>query len=841
MPALTFDQTFSMEDVNELKSLLSKAHQPRVQMFLKNAIDSSTAMLEQIAPAADILSGEQTQMDVDNLTSETMTKDTTSTHLSPKPPIQQPQSQDTTTSTTTRQRVEIIKHVKPITEYSWSETNTTMTLYVSIPPRVNVNMTDEGQILIEGEVPQLKCGDRWFELDVSGGGRVVYRVRFSNLAGEIDEGKSGVKVKKDKIVINLGKVKSGAWGSLVKKAEKRAPKMDKDPESSLMDMIKQMYEDGDDEMKRMIAKTWTENRDKKGNRGLGGVDFESRPLLAFYSCYLPDPKTADYDVLLQLITIRLDAFVENDYVVVLFAGGSKHQPSWAWLFKAYSKLSRKYRKNLKNLYVVHTSMFFKLLMQMMAPLISPKFSRKLVWVASLEKLSALVPMQNLPIPQVVLEVDNRVGTTSQPTSPTTTHSTIATPWSPNMSTNQNLPPVASRSKPPGAGPVDPAILAKKQFTVPVEMLMGSDCSKGLPRVVVDCVTFIRAKGMFTEGIFRRSPSSQALQHTKEMYDNNKEKIDLEAMGGVHLACVLLKLFFRELPVPVFEPGMYDVIKKIEAVSGGTENQAKFAASTLLPLLSKPKYLLVRYVFRLLKEVDSHSGRNLMTAHNLAIVWSPNMVRGDNPMVDFAMCAVGGGAPSQSVSGTSNAGPSGGLPPGIGLPAGGAGSMQSGGVGTLVKVAIMHWDLVFPEGEPMWADDVEISVEDQNVEAHPTATSGTLSPKRSLSPVRGTATVRTTRTSLGVDGADELPRALVQAPLSPTLGGGHPGLLGGSRMGSVNTVNGESKRRSIIGVDDSALDVLTKGLADTTLASASRRVSAEVPPVGRPRSPSPTKQ
>jgi len=30
-----------------------------------------------------------------------------------------------------------------------------------------------------------------------------------------------------------------------------------------MNLMKQMYEDGDDEMKRTIAKAWTEARDKK--------------------------------------------------------------------------------------------------------------------------------------------------------------------------------------------------------------------------------------------------------------------------------------------------------------------------------------------------------------------------------------------------------------------------------------------------------------------------------------------------------------------------------------------------------------------------------------------------
>lgn len=45
----------------------------------------------------------------------------------------------------------------------------------------------------------------------------------------------------------------------------RTPKFDKeeDPGASLMTLMKQMYDDGDDDMKRTIAKAWTEARDKK--------------------------------------------------------------------------------------------------------------------------------------------------------------------------------------------------------------------------------------------------------------------------------------------------------------------------------------------------------------------------------------------------------------------------------------------------------------------------------------------------------------------------------------------------------------------------------------------------
>ncbi|CAJ0633861.1 182_t:CDS:10 [Entrophospora sp. SA101] len=62
----------------------------------------------------------------------------------------------------------------------------------------------------------------------------------------------------------------------------------------------------------------------------------------------------DEEALAEYVRIlyKLDLFVESDYTVVLFTGGAKHKPGWTWMFKAYKSLSRKYKKNLKSLYIV---------------------------------------------------------------------------------------------------------------------------------------------------------------------------------------------------------------------------------------------------------------------------------------------------------------------------------------------------------------------------------------------------------------------------------------------------------------------------------------------------------
>ncbi|KAJ2704688.1 hypothetical protein FB645_003053 [Coemansia sp. IMI 203386] len=100
-----------------------------------------------------------------------------------------------------------------------------------------------------------------------------------------------------------------------------------------------------------------------------GVDFESKPMVVFCACSLPSPREVDYDRLLNLIIFRLDEFVESDYTVVMLTSGAQHNPGWNWMMKAYGRLDRKYRKNVKNVYVVHPSMWSKLVFRILGRIV----------------------------------------------------------------------------------------------------------------------------------------------------------------------------------------------------------------------------------------------------------------------------------------------------------------------------------------------------------------------------------------------------------------------------------------------------------------------------------------
>ncbi|EDR26986.1 calcyclin-binding protein, putative [Entamoeba dispar SAW760] len=92
---------------------------------------------------------------------------------------------------------------------------------------------------------------------------VNYHFERKTFAAIIPE-QSKYTLSSNRINLILQKEKNESWSSFEKAKDVKVPKMNnKDPQAGLMDMMKQMYEDGDDDMKRTIAKAWSEAHDKK--------------------------------------------------------------------------------------------------------------------------------------------------------------------------------------------------------------------------------------------------------------------------------------------------------------------------------------------------------------------------------------------------------------------------------------------------------------------------------------------------------------------------------------------------------------------------------------------------
>ncbi|RKP21385.1 hypothetical protein ROZALSC1DRAFT_20567 [Rozella allomycis CSF55] len=139
-----------------------------------------------------------------------------------------------------------------------------------------------------------------------------------------------------------------------------------------------------------------------------GLDNVSQPTLAFFGCNMPNPIDVNYDILLSDILQKLDEYVENDYVLIMFNAETRHRPAISWLFKAYKSLDRKYRKNLKQLIVVHPSSMVIFLMNAMKKIISPKFGKKLFYVNAIADLQPFIDIKQIPVPNEVMEYDFRI-------------------------------------------------------------------------------------------------------------------------------------------------------------------------------------------------------------------------------------------------------------------------------------------------------------------------------------------------------------------------------------------------------------------------------------------------
>ncbi|KAJ0407472.1 hypothetical protein P43SY_005013 [Pythium insidiosum] len=108
-----------------------------------------------------------------------------------------------------------------------------------------------------------------FDLKILGLGGKNYRLVKHHLDKEINPSKSSFRVKKNRIAITLWKEDNhNTWMNLTaKNPNKPRGANSKDPAAGIMDMMKEMYDEGDDEMKRTIAKAWSESREKQAAGG----------------------------------------------------------------------------------------------------------------------------------------------------------------------------------------------------------------------------------------------------------------------------------------------------------------------------------------------------------------------------------------------------------------------------------------------------------------------------------------------------------------------------------------------------------------------------------------------
>ena len=207
---------------DEIKSLLSSATQPRVKKLLQ----------DELARVELEINAEEKR--IENAGSPEGTK---------KQPSKKPQ-------------VSLTK----ITSYAWDQSPKFVKIYITLP---------EVETLPQEKISSKFTG-KSLELRVLGLNGKNYEFQMVHLLHPIIPESSSVKIKSGKLSILLKKEKEENWSCLtvtenLKNIKQQQPKFDetKDPGEGIMDLMKKMYDEGDDEMKRTIAKAWTESREKQ--------------------------------------------------------------------------------------------------------------------------------------------------------------------------------------------------------------------------------------------------------------------------------------------------------------------------------------------------------------------------------------------------------------------------------------------------------------------------------------------------------------------------------------------------------------------------------------------------
>uniref|UniRef100_A0A8D3BTM1 BCR activator of RhoGEF and GTPase n=1 Tax=Scophthalmus maximus TaxID=52904 RepID=A0A8D3BTM1_SCOMX len=160
------------------------------------------------------------------------------------------------------------------------------------------------------------------------------------------------------------------------------------------------------------------------------------------------------------------------------------------------------------------------------------------------------------------------------------------------------------------------------FGIKISTVTKRERSK-VPYIVRQCLEEIERRGMEEVGIYRVSGVATDIQALKTAFDtNNKDVSVMMSEMDVNAIAGTLKLYFRELPEPLFTDDLYPNF------AGALSDSVAKESCMLNLLLSLPEPNLVTFLFLLdhLKRVAEKECINKMSLHNLATVFGPTLLR-----------------------------------------------------------------------------------------------------------------------------------------------------------------------------------------------------------------------
>ncbi|XP_027860958.1 rho GTPase-activating protein 12b isoform X2 [Xiphophorus couchianus] len=157
----------------------------------------------------------------------------------------------------------------------------------------------------------------------------------------------------------------------------------------------------------------------------------------------------------------------------------------------------------------------------------------------------------------------------------------------------------------------------------------------VPNFVEMCIDHVENTGLSVDGLYRVSGNLAVIQKLRFAV-NHDEKVDLNdsKWEDIHVTTGALKMFFRELPEPLFTYGSFNDF--VNAIKCSDYKQRVNSVKDLIKKLPKPNHDTMQALFRHLRRVIEHGEANRMTTQSVAIVFGPTLLRPETETGNIAV-------------------------------------------------------------------------------------------------------------------------------------------------------------------------------------------------------------
>ena len=335
--------------------------------------------------------------------------------------------------------------------------------------------------------------------------------------------------------------------------------------------------------------------------------------------------TPDLDRLLLFFIRELHNCVQNNeagYCMVFCQSGSSsfRGIGMSFLRRVYKLLGRRFKKNIRNLLILHPTNALKTLFFFARPFISTKFWKKVMYYNHHKEIASSPALQGATF---YPGAAGRNGTFILPV-----HS---------LSIDDNLPITGTWATRP----------------YPVRFIGCSTATElqnryGVPDFLSTCYQLLQ-KDLTTDGLFRISADAEVLGSLLRQFENHGVTSNTtrsiftwhqNSNGNAdstdkmpHIISALLKKYLRETPAPMFPNRTYKpLLHLFSSAENSSSSDATMNAmlnegiTSLLSQMLNNKETCNLFTFLKFLQMVSNTNGNRMDANNIAVVFAPNVLR-----------------------------------------------------------------------------------------------------------------------------------------------------------------------------------------------------------------------